>query len=159
MKFSKKIILNTGLSRHAYFVANTLGCSYFEVYQGNYKYSKFDGCRYRAILGDADFVGCENLILPNLQYVKGNLIVSESQNLQLGVEYIGKNLYGLNALNLDVPDLKEVGRGVYLDDATVISLESLSKAKCIFFQDAHVKKPSLYARQENQNADKNELER
>ena len=151
MKFSQKIILNTGLSKYAYFVANTLGCSFFEIYQGDYKYSKVDGCKYKAILGDADFSGWHDLDLSNLKFVKGNLVVSATQNVKLGVEHVGKNLYGLNATNLDLSKLKEVGEGVYLDDATVVSMEALAKAKCIFFENDLVKKPSGYAKQENQH--------
>ena len=150
MKFSQKIILNTGLSKYAYFVANTLGCSFFEVYQGDYKYSKVDGCKYKAILGNADFSGWKDLDLSNLKFVKGNLIVSETQNIKLGVEYVGKNVFGLNAGNLDIGNLKEVGEGLYLDDATVVSMEALAKAKSIFFEKNLVKKPSEYASKENQ---------
>ncbi|MBQ2713692.1 MAG: hypothetical protein IJF22_01810 [Clostridia bacterium] len=154
MKFSQKIILNTGLSKYAYFVANTLGCSYFEIYQGDYKYNKVDGCKYKAILGNADFSGWHDLDLSNLKYVKGNLTVSETQNVKLGVEYVGKNLFGLNATNLDLSNLKEVGEGVYLDDATVVSMETLAKAKCIYFENNLVKKPSEFAKKENQHIEK-----
>ena len=144
MKMSKKIILKTGMNKSGYFVSKTLGCNFLEIYYGDYKFNKVDPCKYSAILGNADFSECENLDLSKLKFVRGNLVVNDSVNLNLGVEYVGKNLFGINACNLNLPDLKEVEEGIYLRDATVKSLQSLENAKHLFVNKTLVDKRSCF---------------
>ena len=111
---------------------------------GDYKYCKADDCKYAAILGNADFSECENLDLSKLKYVKGNLDLNDSVNLKIGVEYVGKNVFGINAQNLALPNLKEVGESIYLRDATVESLESLEHAKMLYVDKWFVQNRSAF---------------
>ena len=96
MKMSKKIILKTGLNKRAFFVARALGCNFLEVYYGDYKFNKVEDCKFAAILGNADFSGCENLDISKLKFIKGNLVVNDTANVSINVEYVGKNVFGIN---------------------------------------------------------------
>ena len=144
MKMSKKVVLKTTMNKSSFMVARALGCSFLEVCLGDYKYCKADDCKYAAILGNADFSECENLDLSKLKYVKGNLDLNDSVNLKIGVEYVGKNVFGINAQNLALPNLKEVGEGIYLRDATVESLESLEHAKMLYVDKWFVQNRSAF---------------
>ena len=144
MKMSKKVVLKTGVNKSAFMVARALGCNFFEVCMGNYKFSTVDDCKYVAILGNADFSGCENLDLSKLKYVKGNLVLNDSVNVNVGVEFVGGNVFGINAQNLALPNLKEVGEGVYLRDATVASLQSLDNAKVLYVDKWFVQNRSAF---------------
>lgn len=144
MKMSKKVVLKTTMNKSSFMVARALGCSLLEVCLGDYKYCKADDCKYVAILGSADFAECENLDLSKLKYVKGNLVLNDSVNLTVGVEYVGKNVFGINAQNVSLPNLKEAGEGIYLRDATVASLQSLDNAKVLYVDRKLVEKRSAF---------------
>ena len=144
MKMSKKVVLKTAMNKSTFMVARALGCSFLEVCLGDYKFNSVDECRYAAILGNADFSECENLDLSKLKYVKGNLVLNDSVNVNVGVEFVGGNVFGINAQNVNLPNLKEVGEGVYLRDATVASLESLDNAKLLYVDKKLVEKRSAF---------------
>lgn len=154
MKMSKKIILKTGLNKRAFFVARALGCNLLEVYYGDYKFNKVEDCKFAAILGNADFSGCENLDISKLKFVKGNLVVNDTANVSINVEYVGKNVFGVNAVNLNLPNLKEAGEGIYLNDATVRSLESLEEAKVLYANKHLVEKRSAFVVARSKNINK-----
>lgn len=144
MKLSKKIVLKSKMNKCAYMIQRLYGCCTGEVYVGNYKFNKVQDCKYVAILGSADFSNCENLDLSKLKFVSGNLILNDSCNLNVGVEYVGKNVFGINAQNLCLQNLQEAGEGIYLRDATLLSLESLDNAKVLYVDKKLVERRSAF---------------
>lgn len=144
MKFSQKVILKTGLLKHAYFVSKVINCAPYEVYVGNYRYNLVEGIKFKAVLGNADFSECENMDLSKLKFVGGNLVLNDTCNIKVGVEYVGKSVFCINAFNIDMSSLKYVNEGVYLNDSIISSIKNLEKANWICATPNFVKNQSEY---------------
>lgn len=142
----KKLVSKTKLNKSQYIWSRILHCLPMEVYIGDYKYNNVDGCKYVAIIGNADFSDVQNLKLDKLEYIQGNLKVQDAQNLNfLNLNKIGGNLvlnsaYGINLNNL------EYAPRVEMINCIVSGLRKLSTPrKDIYIKDSFIGEKSPYA--------------